>query len=82
MDIVFQTEVDPGNGPAKARTPIKAPTPNPLKVMSQTSTALALIRQNTMKSKLRSGERFHLCKLTFGVSPDEGRIVHMEKIRV
>jgi len=31
MDIVFQTEVDPGNGPAKARTPIKAPTPNPLK---------------------------------------------------
>ena len=31
MDIVFQTEVDPGNAP-KARTPIKAPTPNPLKV--------------------------------------------------
>ena len=33
MDIVFQTEVDPGNVP-KARTPIKAPTPNPLKVQA------------------------------------------------
>ena len=33
MDIVFQTEVDPGNVP-KSRTPIKAPTPNPLKVQA------------------------------------------------
>ena len=37
MDIVFQTEVEPATKVhAKAQTPIKAPTPNPLKVSSGT----------------------------------------------